>query len=360
VSWRARALLREAWLNAWANGARSAVVIGIAAAAMGVLAFLELRQANDLRAFQRDYAAAGGYVAIVRGQERPIPAARCDAVQGWDGVVAAGAVRRAETVTFATAPGLLFQSAEVTPGLLAVWRPGYAAVPAPEGGSLVVGTTLADELGLEAGMYAAPLGAEPVVVAAVLDMGRRNPQVQRWALEVAPASGLAAECWVEFDRNSYAAGQASLGAWFAEGSQEPIVVPWRRSDEFTRDPAAEFAGRPQRFGWLAAGALIAAVFTLGAWFRRAELGLYLAVGTSRLQLLGLLAVEATLLFGLSAAVGVAWALAVQRALDHPVPWEEARLAARSAVSGGLLGLALAPWVAVLVARGNIAALLKDR
>ena len=42
----------------------------------------------------------------------------------------------------------------------------------------------------------------------------------------------------------------------------------------------------------ALGGLIAAVFLLYAWFRRAELGLYLALGTGRLQVVTMLAVEA--------------------------------------------------------------------
>jgi hypothetical protein len=67
MSWRASALLREAWLNVVSNPVRSGVVVLIAAAAVGVLGFLELRTAADLTEFQRDYAAAGGLRRARRG-----------------------------------------------------------------------------------------------------------------------------------------------------------------------------------------------------------------------------------------------------------------------------------------------------
>ncbi|MBI5949279.1 MAG: hypothetical protein HY875_14170 [Chloroflexi bacterium] len=360
MRWRTAALLREAALNLWANGARSAVILLIAAAAVGGLGFLELQQADGLREFQDDYAAAGGYVAIVTRPNEPLDTGRCEALQERDGVVAAGSIRGTGTVSFASAPGVLFQSAAVTAGALQVWQPGIHVPPAPEGGSIVAGGAMASELGLATGSYTARAGEEPVLVAAVLRAERRNPQVQRWALDVSPAAGEAAECWVEFDRDAYRAGVDTLAAWFATGTQEPVVRPYFRRDEFTRDPGREFAQRPERFGWLAAGGLIAAVSVLSAWFRRAELGLYLALGTARSQLIGLLAIESALVLGLAAAGGLLWAFALQAAMHHPLPADHAWLAFRSAISGTLLGLVLAPAASALVARGSVAALLKDR
>lgn len=360
MSWRARSLLREAWFNTWANPARSAVVVLIAAAAVGLLAFLELRQAEDIRKFQEEYAAAGGYLAIVAGQEGPIDAARCEALRGLPGVVAAGSQRGTGTVSFVTAPGLLFQSAAVSAGVLAVWRPGMSAEPAPLTGAMVAGVALARELGLRGGSYTVRVGESPLLVSAVLDAGRRNRQVQRWALDIAPPAGPADECWVEFERNAYASGSAALAAWFASGAQEPVVRPYFRPDEFTRDPAKEFAARPEGFGWLAAAGLIVAVSLLAAWFRRAELGLYLALGTPRPQLWALIALETAFLVTAASALALPWAFAIHRTLDHPLPWDHVRVALRSGLSGASLGLVLAPVVATFVARGSVAGLLKER
>ena len=184
--------------------------------------------------------------------------------------------------------------------------------------------------------------------------------MQRWALDVAAPFGPADECWVEFERNSYTAGTARLAAWFATGSQEPVVRPYFRRDEFTRDPAADFAGRAGRYGWLAAGGLIAAVIALSAWFRRSELGLYLALGTPRPRLWMLLALETLLVVSAATALALLWAFAHQRSLHDPLPWDHVRVALRSGLSAALLGILLAPLLAILVARGNIAAMLKER
>lgn len=360
MSWRASSLAREAWRNVTANAVRSLVVVVIGAAAVGTLAFLDLHQAADLAAFVRDYTAAGGYVAVVSGQGERLSAGRCEQLNGLAHVVAAGGVRPLGTLSVASAPGVLFQSAAVTEGALRVWARASVAAATPGLPSYILGTAAANELGLRAGSYLAVAGQPVSRVSAVLDMQRRNPQAQRWLLEVTPASGTVDECWVELDRNGYQPGLASLAAWFATGSKEPVVRPYIRSGEFTRAPAQEFAERPQRFGWLVVGGLIGAVVLLSAWFRRAELGLYLAVGTSRLDLLGMLALESLLLVAAGAILGPGYAFAAERFVGGSIPWDHARIALRSGGMGALLGLGLAPWLASAVARGNLAAMLKDR
>ena len=106
MSWRLASLLREALLNLRANGARTAFVLLAAVAVPGALAFLELRQADDLRSFERSLMAAGGYVAVASGQGG-LPASRCAALNGQPGVVAAGGVRAHGQATFAAQPGVL-------------------------------------------------------------------------------------------------------------------------------------------------------------------------------------------------------------------------------------------------------------
>jgi hypothetical protein len=282
------------------------------------------------------------------------------ALANWDGVVAAGGMRIAGTVSFVSAPGVLFQSAAVTEGALHVWAPSQRAEPADGTPAYVVGKALAKEIGLRDGSLTALTGEPVARVLGVLDSGRRNPQVQRWLLDVVPPAGTFDECWVEFSRESYSPGLAALAAWFAAGSKEPIVRPYTRKDEFTRDPLREFHDRPQRYGWLAAGGLIGAVFLLSAWFRRSELGLYLAIGTGRLQLVTMLAADALVLMATGAFIAAAWGAAIHAALGHNLPYDHLRIAGRALLSSALLGLAVAPWASSLVARGNIASLLKDR
>ena len=359
MSWRTGALVREAWLNVASSRWRTAgIVLGLAAM-MGALAWLELRDADELRSFQADFARSGGYVALGIPAADPGSAARCEAVNGQAGVVAGGAVFPAQLATLETAPGVLFQRAPVTRGILRVWDPDRH-VPVAGGRQMVVGLALAEEMGLRTGSYAVPEGEEPALVTAVVDVARRNPQVARWLLEPAPPAGAAEQCWVEFEPGAYEAGVASLAARFTTGDEEAVARPYIRRDDFTRAPAAEWAARPQRNGWPLAGGLMAGLFALTAWFRRSELGLYLAIGTPRVSLLFMLAAEVLLLVAVAFALSVAYAFAIDEALHHSAGRSEVWIVARTAGSAALLALVVAPVLGVLVVRGSIAELLKER
>ena len=361
MSWRTGALLREAALNLGSGYIRLAVAAGTVFAALLSLALLELRDAADLLDFQRDYAAAGGYVVVVAAAEGgQVDAARCEALNASTSVLAAGSVGEPELASFATAPGLLFQSAEATQGAFAVWDPRRRVPSAQDGSGAVAGSALASELGLRAGGYVQPEGREPLPVLAVLDTEERNPQVSRWLLSPVAPAGVASRCWVEFDRRSYGAGLGLLGAWFAEGDQPPVVTPYRRADEFARDPEAEFASRPQRLGWALASAVIVAMAWLMTWFRRSELGLYLALGTPRSGAVFLLAAEAWLLVLPAATAAYVYGLALGHALGWDPGMDEALLAARTLGSAALLALVVMPLAPLVLVRGTIADLLKDR
>ncbi|MBA4181742.1 MAG: hypothetical protein C0506_14225 [Anaerolinea sp.] len=200
----------------------------------------------------------------------------------------------------------------------------------------------------------------PTYFSAVYDFSRRNPQAARWALSPVSAAGGFDECWVEFSPGAYSGGREMLAARFAEGSADPVVRPYRRSDEFTRDPAAEWAGRPQRRGWLAVPAVLFGLGLISAWFRRSESALYLAVGTRRVQLALMATAEQWPLVGIGWAVGFAAAFASEASITGQ-PTSDAVLATlATSGSAALLALALLPWANALVARGSIASMLKDR
>jgi hypothetical protein len=360
MSWRTGTLVREAWLNVVTSPWRTGGLVLAVAAIFGGLAGLELRDANELTGFETSFVASGGYVALgLPSAGTNDSAARCEALNGQPGVAAAGGVYSPELTTFETAPGVLFQRAAVTEGALRVWDPGLQREPAEER-QFVAGLALAEETGLRVGSYAIPEAEEPALVTAVADVERRNPQVARWALEVSPPDGAIEQCWVEFEPGAYEGGLAALPAIFTSGDETAAARPYIRSDEFTRDPAAEWAARPQRNGWPLAAALVAGLFALTAWFRRSELGLYLAVGTPRGALMGMLAVEALLVVGFATVLAVAYAFAFDEALRHSPGWDESRIVVRTVGSAALLAIAIAPVLGVLVVRGSIAELLKDR
>ncbi|MBI2766364.1 MAG: hypothetical protein HYX53_10705 [Chloroflexi bacterium] len=360
MNWQLSGLFREAWSNVYANAPRSLALVAVFAAAIGSVAFLELQQTNGARSFELQYRAAGGYVAIVSGQGPIISMATCAALNGRAGVVAAGGIRVTGTKASATSPGTLFQSASVTSATLRVWDPGVSVDIVGSANSFVAGVGLAKELGLRRGGYLAPAGEPPAVVAAIVELSARNGTAQRWLFSVAPPVGKADECWIEFTKDSFEPGLASVAAAFADGSQDPIARPYLRRDQFTRNPKTEFAERPQRFGWLAVGCIALAIGALVAWFRKAEIALYLAVGTSRVELAMLFYLEAMLTMAAAWLVGMLWTFALERVFHHPLPRDGVLLALRSASSGTLLAILAAPLASYLLARSNVAAMLKDR
>lgn len=357
VTWRLSALIEEGIANLGASAFRSALLLVVSAAAFGGLAYLELRQGMELTVFARDFRQGGAYVAIASVPGGSVSGTRCESLNGTPGVVAAGAWRSTGQATFRTAPGVLFQAADVTPGILRVWDPGQ---PLGTGPGLVVGPAMAGELGLRTGLIAGFEGDEPVVVSGVGDFSKRNPQAARWALSPVSPAGSFQECWVEFEPGAFEAGREALAARFAAGSEEPAVRPYRRSDEFTRDPAAEWASRPQRWGWIAVAGALFGFGLVAAWFRRAEAALYLAMGTRRAQLAIMGAAESWPLIAAAWCFGFSYAVAAQSLRSADPTVEILRHAAVTSGSAALLALAVMPWAVALVARGSIASLLKDR
>lgn len=357
MTWRIASLLEEGSANLRANWFRSVLLLAICGAGFGGLAVLELRQGMELTEFARDYRAGGAYVAIASVPGGGVSGTRCETLNGHPGVVAAGAWRGAGQSTFPTAPGVLFQAADVTPGILRVWDTGQ---PLGIGPGLVIGPAMAEELGLRPDLIASFVSSEPVRVSGVGDFSRRNPQVARWALSPVSSEGRFDECWVEFEPGAYEAGRDALAARFAEGSADPAVRPYRRSDEFTRDPAAEWDDRPQKRGWVAVPVVLFAFGLVAAWFRRAESGLYLAIGTRRAQLAIMAAAETWPLVAAGWSLGFPYAVAAQAVWGEEPTRDVAIHAATISGAAALALLVLLPWASALVTRGSIAALLKDR
>ena len=358
MTWRLGSLTREAVANLAANRLRTLALVVVVASCLGSLAFLEVRQASDLLAFEASYRTAGGYVAVVR-ENGGISAATCNSLNGSTGVIAAGAVSMTGQATFASAPGVLFQSAQVTWPAVRVWAPGTRFVP-PATPYVLAGPALASELGVRAGLFLQPRGDPPALLAAVLDSGARDPQTGRWLIEVVPPTGSAQECWVEFTPQTFEAGVSSVAARFTTGDHVPTVQRYTQRDQFSRSPAQELASRPQRFGWIAVAGLVAALFGLVAWFRRADLGLYLALGTTRSQLTLMLAVECGCLVAAGWLVGDAWAFAIHRLADGGLTGGSLRMALTTSGSAALAAFVAAPLLGSGLVRGSIASLLKDR
>ena len=227
MTWRLSALIEEGIANLGASAFRSALLLVVSAAAFGGLAYLELRQGMELTVFARDFREGGAYVAIASVPGGSVSGTRCESLNGTPGVVAAGAWRSTGQATFRTAPGVLFQAADVTPGILRVWDPGQ---PLGTGPGLVVGPAMAGELGLRTGLIAGFEGDEPVVVSGVGDFSKRNPQAARWALSPVSPAGSFQECWVEFEPGAFEAGREALAARFAADVMGVPTIILARTD----------------------------------------------------------------------------------------------------------------------------------
>jgi hypothetical protein len=359
MSWSFRALLGEALVNLRVNATRTLFLFAAVAVVCGSLALLELRQSSDLLDFQAGLVRSGGYVAVASVQGG-ISAAKCAALEGTPGVVAAGGVRSHGQATFATAPGVLFQSASITAGMVRTWDPAASReATSPATPALVLGRAASDDLGVRSGLAVVPEGESPVTVH-VIDPSVRNPQASRWVLDIVPASGVVDECWVEFTPGAYVAGLAGLPARFSDASTEAVARPYLRQGDFARNPQQELSGRPQRYGWVVAAALLAGIALLAAWFRRTEIGLYIALGTSRSAIAVMFATEIWVVAAVSWGVSMLWVLAIAELLGYNITFGAMGLALLTSSSCALAVCAVAPPLCALVARGSIAGLLKDR
>ena len=357
--WRLRDLVVDAAHNVAGSPARTLLLGVVAAGVVGGLVFTELSFSQDLLDFQAGFDASGGNV-VVASNDDGLPAARCDALGGLDGIVAAAALEPGGPVEMNVAPGTLFQTGAFTAGGLRLFTTGAAPTVAAVVDRWVIGQAAAEELGVEPGMWLAVADVSRQV-GAVIDTEPRNPQIARWILTVTAPVGTATQCWVEYQPGAVSGRIELVDTVFADTGDNLVVRPWIRLDEFARDPVAELAQRPQRTAWIAAGLLLAALVWLATWFRRADIGLYRAVGTGPAALLVLGAVEAALPLLVGGIAGALWAVAAwAAATGHTPDPDQTLIATRTAASTLLVALAAAPLLWPITARQSIAQQLKDR
>ncbi len=360
MNWRLRTITQEAVRNVGGSTARTLVTILAAAGIAGGLSWTEYATSDSLLQFQARYSDQGGYVVVVNNPDG-LNTARCEGLVGLPQVVASGAARPGDAVETNLAPGTLFQTASATGGLLSVWAPRQRPSYADLAGGVVVGEAAAIELGLGEGRWLQIEGQDPRQVTMVADTENRAPEAMRWIISPIPPTETATTCWVEFTPTTYDAGIEMLWAGFADSGPQLSVTPYRRLDEFSVDPRQALATRPQTGAWLLIGATLAALTWIGTWFRRAELGLYRAVGTTTPQLAVMIWLETLITLGVGILSGLLWATAIRHAAN-PIPptWDQMAIAARNTGSGLLLALVLAPLAVLALGRSNIATQLKDR
>ena len=303
-TWRLGTLVAEAVRNLAASWPRTVVTAFAVAGLVGALAWSELSTTSSILGFHRGFIAAGGNV-VVASHEQGLPASRCAALAARPDVMAAGALNPVGTAETNLAPGTLFQTAEFTPGIMAVWNPPDQMETALADG-IVVGSAVATELGLTDGMN---LGyGNPPAPVVVVDTEDRNPQTARWIMIAIAPQGSAGQCWVELQPGAASTGQALMEHVFADAGPELAVRPLIRLDQFARDPQSELTDRPQVGAWIPAGATLTLLIWLGLWFRRSDLSLYRILGTTRIGLWHQTQTETILVLLIAGAIGYLWAV----------------------------------------------------
>ena len=349
-SWRTSVVLSEASANAFASRRRLAVLALVIVGLTAGLIWAELVSWRQLAAAEERYAAAGGYVAVASGPSG-IDAARCEDVGRHEAVAAAGSFRTAGQVASITAPRVVFARLNITAGLVGVWSPGVTAAAS----NVLIGDAAAGELGIVTGSWLT-LSDGAVAPAQVIDTDARNPLIARSIMELVPAAGSAAECWVEFGPDQGEAGTRWLAAAFA--ADGATVRPAVERGAFASDPATAFAGRISGMGWIPASLVASGVIALFAVFRLSEIAVYRAFGLSRSGVLLLLQTEAAIVVAMAAVVASAWSV-LGFALTTAVDLAGAVVALRSAALFVAATALTAPVIALFAAWGSPALLLKE-
>lgn len=180
TGWRVAAVADEALSNVLSSPLRL-LLLGTAIGAMSAgLCWMELSSLGEAAASEARFAHAGGYVAVVSGDE-PISMSACARLSSVDGVDAAGGVRGASEVSSATSPSVRFARLEVSQGVVAVWQPASRSAP----GHIGVGSAAASELGIGRDDWV-ELGEAGRGRVAVIDPLPRNPFAARSIIDVVP------------------------------------------------------------------------------------------------------------------------------------------------------------------------------
>ncbi len=323
-----------------------------------VVGWVELKTSEELLTFGRRFIESGGYVAIVASPDG-LPADRCERQASKPGVVAAGGFRLLDPSDTITSPGTPFRRAAITDGILDVWLSDERPTQAQVAGRWILGAAAADELGLKPGRLLVA-GSAGGPVGAVIDTSMRNPEASRWLMTITPPLGLVSNCWIEFSPGALEGGIEGLWAEFA-GASDLSVTRYRTLGDFSRNPIGELATRPQANAWIVIGGVLGAVAWLTSWFRRSELGLYRALGTSAPEIALMLAIETIVVVISASFLGLIWSVAgFEATRPQSVSLDQILIAARNVGSAALLGILLSPVPAFMLGRTPVAHLLKDR
>lgn len=306
----------EAIANVVTTPASLLIAVVSALATVGVLMF-SVSETSALQHRFDDQVTRGRFVVVaVAGTPGGLDAARCEALGGVEGVVAAGSLLGSRSVRPAFLPLRPYQVVDATPGAVRAYFPAAAPQVTAVSGVLA-GRDTARELGLVDGAELALSDREGdedpdvLVVSKVLPPSSRSSELDRRLIAIRPAMGRTQACVVDLDPDHAGTAKDVVGAWFPAGD-EAIVQPLPELPTAAPTPEEELARRLSNRGWAAAAGAVALV-ALSTWHgRRDEVALYRLLGASKRVILTMFVTETALLVVLPQAVGAAVVLALVR------------------------------------------------
>ncbi len=360
--WTIRVVAREILFNLWADGWRAMLVALVGAGLLFTVAIGEFHA--GVSALQtRDALVEGGkYVFVVESPpastdvSQMLDASRCLALEFRPHVLLAGGFDLGDPIVLARAPNVPLELARTVGSIGELWDVGYQ----PTGNTpVLVGAGVAEMLSVEQGVA---LGAEgqPISVTGVFHPIPRFPSANAWLGVSMDPSNQISECWIEFHPGAASAGSETLRAWFESAGLHVSVRPLLVGDEYTRDPARDFAARSNRQSWIAIGSVLGLLLAVVAWFKRADIALYKSLGFGKLLVGCMYSIQGSIVLVAAAVVAgpmtVMWAV-----LSYgEIPIAAAMLALRIGALACLVGAALQSAIFVLTAAGATSTQLKER
>jgi len=231
---------------------------------------------------------AGGHVYVVTGarkdnSENPIPAPICDRLSAIDGIDASFALSRTDaTGTLSYIPGGRVSLYDVSAGAL-----GFLGVQPADGGTVLATRGFVDRTGVADGdvvrlvrrgaLGTAPDPSDPLTLRTV-DTAMLGDEFDGALLVPARLTEDANACYVRTDAAHDSAVEAALPALLAYNGAPAIPNPRLFDSDFTVDYTHAYEGRPLRWVWVPAAALLGLLWAMLQWFRRSHAAIYATFG----------------------------------------------------------------------------------
>jgi len=346
-------LCSEAFRRAVASPVRVGLLTCAAVVMFAVMLASELAVVSDIESFRRQEMWQGRGIALVQDVpfgEQELLRESCNRIGAHSGVVAAGGFREPEFQSLATYPGTGIRLASLDEAVWQMWYPGSAG---PETG-VAAGVAIVERLGLLPGdpvrLQSAP---ERVLrIETVTGQGRPFAQADNWLIEPAAVNEPIEVCWVDFGEpvrqehlDHLAASVGNLSAY--------RVSPVIRTNELSRNPSAEFAGRWTQWGPLATITVLALLYAMILHSRKGEQAVYVTVGLNRAEAYLMSLVEVGVAVVVPGILSSAVALYVHNSGDHEAFAGVHRLAVDSQMLTLLVVWFALPLLAALQPRSSL-------